>query len=102
MIPCECGKVYISERGRSIRTRVKENCADIWLDRTQKSTLAKHSHGTKHPIKIEDMKVLAHVDNWSLRRITESIEIAKHPKCLNRDDGLTISMSWLPNLTKLS
>ena len=102
MIPCECGKAYIGETTRSIRTKVKEHYADIWLDRTQKSALVWHSHGTKHPIKIEDMKVLAHVDNWSLRRITESIEIAKHPKCLNRDDGLTISMSWLPNLTKLS
>ena len=72
------------------------------MNRTHKSTLVGHSHGTKHPIKIEDMKVLAHVDNWSLRRIREAIKIAKIPNCLNKDDGLTISMSWLLNLTKLS
>ena len=102
MIPCECGKAYIGETGRSIKTRVKEHYADIRLNRTQKSALAQHSHGTKHPIRIEDMKVLAHVDNWSLRRIREAIEIVKHPHCLNRDDGLTISRSWLPNLSQLS
>ena len=102
MIPCECGKAYIGETGRSIKTRVKEHCADIRLNRTQKSALAQHSHGTKHPIRIEDMKVLAHVDNWSLRRIREAIEIVKHPHCLNRDDGLSISRSWLPNLSQLS
>ena len=53
-------------------------------------------------IKIEDMQVLAQVDNWSKRRIREAIEIVKNPKCLNRDDGLSISRSWLPNLTKLN
>ena len=63
MIPCECGEVYSDETRRSIRVRVKENCAYIRLDRTQKFALAQHSHGTKHPIKIEDMKVLAQVDN---------------------------------------
>ena len=102
MIPCECGKAYIGQTGRSITTKVKEQYTDIWLDRMQKSAFAQHSHGTKHPIRIEDMKVLPHADNWSLRRIREAIEIVKHPNCLNRDDGLTINRSWLPNMTKLS
>ena len=101
MIPCECGNAYIGAIGKSIRTNVKEYYVDIRLDRTQNYTLAQHSHGTKHPIKIEDMKVLAHADNLSLRRIKEAIEIVKHPNCLNRDDGLIISKSWLPNMTKL-
>ena len=102
MIPCECGKAYIGQRGRSITTKVKEHYTDIWLDRMQKSSFAQHSHGTKHPIRIEDMKVLPHADNWSLRRIREAIEIVKHPNCLNRDYGLTMSRSWLPKVTKLS
>ena len=102
MIPCECEKAYIGETRRSIQTRVKEHCADIRLNRTQKYALAQHSDGTKHPIRIEDMKVLAQVDNWSLRRVREAIEIVKNPNFLNRDDDLTISRSWLHNLTKLS
>ena len=75
MIPCECGKAYIGEIGRSIKTRVKEHCANIRLNRTQKLALAQHSHGTKHPIRIEDMKVLSQVDDWSSRRIREAIKI---------------------------
>ena len=102
MISCECGNAYIGAIGNSIRTSVKEHYANIQLDRMQNSTLAQHSHGTKHPIKIEDMKVLAHADNLSFRRIKDAIEIVKHPNCLNRDDGLIISKSWLPNVTKLS
>ena len=101
MIPCECEKAYIGEMGRSIWTKVKEHYADIMLDRMDKSPLAEHSHGTKHPIRIEDMKVLSQVDNWSLRRIREAIEIIKNPNCLNMDDGMTTSRSWFPNLTKL-
>ena len=102
MILCECQKAYIGETGRSITTKVREHYTDIWQDRMQKFAFTQHSHGTKHPIRIEDMKVLPHVDNWSLRRIREAIEIVKHPNCLNRDDGLTIGIPWLPNVTKLS
>ena len=91
LIPCECGKTYIGETERSIRTRVKEHYADICLNRTHNSALAEHSHNTKHPIKIKDMQVLAQVDNWSRRRIREAIEIIKNPKFLNIDDGLSIS-----------
>ena len=100
LIPCECGKTYIDETGWSIRTRVKEHCPDIHLNRTHKSLLAENSHNKKHPIKIEYMKVLVQVDNWSRRRIREAIEIVKNLSCLNRDDGLTICRSWLMNLTK--
>ena len=72
IILCKCGKAYIGETWSSIQTRVKENCADIQLNRMQKFALAQHSHGTKHPIKMEDMKVLSQVDNWSLRRVREA------------------------------
>ena len=42
MVPCECGKAYIGETTRSIRTKVKEHCIYIRLDRTQKTALAQH------------------------------------------------------------
>jgi predicted GIY-YIG superfamily endonuclease len=38
-IPCDCGKVYIGETGRSVQTRLKEHNADIIHGRTKKSTL---------------------------------------------------------------
>ena len=64
--------------------------------------MGEHSHDTKHPIKIEDIKVLAQLDNWSRRRIKEAIEIVKNYNFLNRVDDLTISRSWLSNLTKVN
>jgi len=33
-IPCECGKVYIGETGRSMQERIKEHDRDIRLART--------------------------------------------------------------------
>ena len=71
------------------------------LSRTHKSSLAEHSHNTKHPIKMDDMQVLTQVNIWLRRRMREAIEIVKNPNCLNRDDGLSISRSWLPNQSKL-
>jgi hypothetical protein len=50
----------------------------------------------KHPVKIEDMAILASVDSWSKRRVREDIEIVKIFNCLNHDDGLIISGTWLP------
>ena len=71
-------KTYTGETRRFIRRRVKEHYPDIFLKLNHKSTLAEHSQDTKHPIKIEDMKVLAQVDNWSIRRIREVIKIVKN------------------------
>ena len=36
-IPCECGKVYIGETGRSMRERINEHDRDIRFARTQTS-----------------------------------------------------------------
>ena len=58
-----------------------------------KDKIAKH---------LEDMQGLAQVDNWPRRRTREAIEIVKNLSCLNKDIDLTISRSWLPELTKLN
>jgi predicted GIY-YIG superfamily endonuclease len=42
-IPCECGKVYIGQTGRSIEARCKEHMRHIRLDQTEKSAVAEHS-----------------------------------------------------------
>jgi len=47
-IPCECGKVYIGETGRSMQERIKEHDRDIQLARTQISTVSEHTHETGH------------------------------------------------------
>ena len=47
-IPCECGKVYIGETGRSIRERIKEHDRDIRFVRTQTSAVSEHANETGH------------------------------------------------------
>ena len=47
-IPCECGKVYIGEAGRSMHERIQEDDRDIRLARTQTSAVSEHAHETSH------------------------------------------------------
>ena len=45
-IPCDCGKVYISESGRPMKDRIKEHEWDIRFANTQTSTvLEQHQQG---------------------------------------------------------
>ena len=45
-IPCDCGKVYISESGRPMKDRIKEHEWDIRFAHTQTSTvLEQHQQG---------------------------------------------------------
>ena len=53
-----CRKSYIGEIGWTSKMRIKNHCADINNNRINKSTLAKHSYNIKHPIKIEDIRIL--------------------------------------------
>ena len=47
-IPCECGKVYIGETGRSMQERIKGHDRDIRLARTQTSAIPEHANKTGH------------------------------------------------------
>jgi hypothetical protein len=51
-IPCECGKVYIGQSGRSIQIRIKEHERHIRLAQTEKSAVAEHSYNYDHIIKL--------------------------------------------------
>jgi len=42
-IPCECGKVYIGQSGRSVQLRIKEHERHIRLAQPDKSIVAEHS-----------------------------------------------------------
>ena len=47
-IPCECGKVYIGETGRSMGERIKEHDRDTRLTRTQSLAVWEHANETGH------------------------------------------------------
>jgi hypothetical protein len=47
-IPCECGKVYIGQSGRSIHQCIKEHERHIRLTQPDKSAVAEHSFNQDH------------------------------------------------------
>jgi hypothetical protein len=49
-IPCECGKVYVGQTGRSMETRCKEHRRHTRLDQPDKSAVAERSINTGHCI----------------------------------------------------
>jgi len=53
-IPCECGKVYNVQSGRSIQFRIKEHSRHIRLTQPDKSAVAEHSINHDHIIKLQD------------------------------------------------
>ena len=99
-IPCECGKVYIGETGRSMQERIKEHDRDIRLARTQTSAVSEHTHETGHYPIWNEVKFIDRDPHWYTRRVKEAIHIRLHPNNINRDSGIEIPEAWIPTIKK--
>ena len=77
-IPCECGKVYIGETGRSMHERIKEHDRNMWLAGAQSSTVSEHSNATGHYPLWDEVKFIDRDPHLHTHRVKEAIDIRLH------------------------
>ena len=97
-IPCECGKVFIGETGRSMQERIKEHDKDIRLARTQTSAVSEHANKSGHHPLWNEVKFIDRDSHWYTRRVKEAIHIRLHPDNISRDNGIEIPEAWIPTI----
>jgi predicted GIY-YIG superfamily endonuclease len=99
-IPCECGKTYIGQTGRTVEHRCKEHERYIKLFYPEKSGLAEHSITEKHRILFSDTKIISKSSNYWDRIIKESLAILQERNNDNRDTVFQLSRTWTPVIKK--
>jgi hypothetical protein len=100
-IPCECGRVYIGQTGRSVDIRLKLHQRHIRLKHPDKSAVAEHSIDQGHRIQFHNASILATKTRYMDRTVMEAIEIELHPYNINREGGFFLSKSWKPIIGSL-
>jgi hypothetical protein len=77
-IPCQCGRIYIEQIGRSVDVRLKEQQCHIQLEYPDKSAIAEHSINQGH-ILFHDVSILNTRARYMDRTVREAFEAVLHP-----------------------
>jgi hypothetical protein len=96
-IPCECGKVYIGQTGRTTDIELKNTNA-IHISCKQNNLPWRnvaYNRITKSGFRIQKFY---QTSGYMERLIMEAIQVEIHPNNLNREDGLRLSTIWEPIL----
>ena len=96
-IPCECTKVYVGETGRTMKQRISEHKRAVKNGDTNNG-LAVHVAGTGHSIKWDEAEIVCRDNQWTKRKIKESLAIKAHADNLNSLDPLLTTTSCVPIL----
>ena len=82
--------IYGQDR-REFYIRIKEHSANFGCKKTKKFALAKHSNNTGNQICLEDAKIIVNEDQYTKRKIKESMEIDKTMNNINRYNDFKLS-----------
>ena len=94
-IPCECTKVYVGETGRTVKQRISEHKRAVKNVDTNNG-LAVHVAETGHCIRWDETKIVCQENQWTKRKIKESLMIKAQADNLNLDAGAFIDTNWSP------
>ena len=102
-IPCQCGKVYVGETLRCLKTRVKEHRDACNNGYTEKSAIAEHQWDQQHQVKWEDIRVLDRATRPVQLKVKEALHIQTTPanNSLNKDGGYELPGCWIATMKKL-
>jgi predicted GIY-YIG superfamily endonuclease len=92
-IPCDCGRCYIGETGRSLEIHIKEHKYNLMQGFLDNSKLAQHAYEEGHKVCLSELKVLYIEPNTTHRKYTESahMSLLDHPIT---QPSLDISPIW--------
>jgi hypothetical protein len=100
-IPCECGKVYIGETGRTLDTRLQEHKRSVQKRDPDISKLAEHAITMGHRFLWTDAEIIGRETNWKAREFQEAAEIYKAGENAISSPSFDIHPVWLPVIKNL-
>jgi hypothetical protein len=99
-IPCECGKSYIGETGRTLETQFKEQKRNVSKGAPIISKLTEHVSNTDHRILWEEAEIIDQDHHWKGRKVQEDAEIYRRGDDVFSSPSVEMHQIWLPLIKK--
>jgi hypothetical protein len=99
-IPCECGKSYIGETGRTLQVRLDEHRRSVKKRDPDVSKLCEHYYNTGHRFLWDEAKVIGHEETYKARKVHEAMEIFRGRGFVVSTPSAVIDPVWRPLMRK--
>ena len=86
----QCGKLYVGETGKKLRTRESEHKRAIASGNSDHSGISRHVLETGHSIVWHEVKILDYETNGGRRKVKEGFYISR----VDRQKSMNILLGW--------